>query len=425
MHIRKGFWLLVIVLALVLGVSGTQAQQEPVTLVVWDQFYEETTNPGMEELVAAFEEANPNITIERQAYNFQDMHDVLRTALASGTGPDVFYYGGGAGFLGPLVDAGLVMPLEDAYETQGWNDYIFEWTKRDSTFDEHVYGIGNELEFIGVYYNMDIFEELGLEVPTTYEEFIAVCDAVKEAGYIPIAFADGPGWPAYHQFSIMTNNLLGKDRIEEALFGEGRWDDPDVIRGIQMFFVDMNQAGYFIPETTAVSYEDGNALFYNGMAAMHMTGTWLIGDIVENMPDTNVGFFFFPSIDGGEVLPPGGLGSVYFISSATEHPDEAIAFLDFLFDPANARIWMEDIHRIPPYAVDTTDFDLPDLMKFAVQALQEVQLGYNIDVLTPQAFNDAMLNGFQGVLLGDVTPEEVAAQLQAAMEAYRAEQAGS
>ena len=270
---------------------------------------------------------------------------------------------------------------------------------------------------------MDIFEELELEVPTTYDEFTAVCDALLAAGYIPIAFADSPGWEAYHQFSIFANNLAGKEMMEEALFGEGRWDDPVFVEAIQLFFVDMNQAGYFIPDTTAVSYDDGNALFYNGLAAMHMTGTWLISDIVENMPDANVGFFFFPSIHGSEVLPPGGLGSIYYISSATAHPDEAIAFLDFLFDPANARVWMEDMNKVPPYAVDPTDFELSELLKFAVQALAEVELGYNIDVLTPASFNQTMLNGFQGVLLGQMTPEEVAAQLQADMEAYRAEQA--
>ena len=418
MHAKR-FWLALAILAMVLGVPGAWAQEEPITLVVWDQFDEPGADEGMKMMIAAFEEANPGVRIEREVIDFQDMHVVLRTALASGTGPDIFYYGGGAGFAGPLYEAGLLLPLDEAYETMGW-DHIYEWTKRDSTFDGKVYGIGNELEFIGVYYNMDIFEELELEVPTTYAEFTAVCDKLLEAGYIPIAFADGPGWPAYHQFSIFANNIAGKEKIEEALFGEGRWDDPDFVKAIQLFFVDMNQAGYFIPDTTAVSYDDGNALFYNGMAAMHMTGTWLIDRVVADA-DFEVGWFFFPSIDGSEVLPPGGLGSVYFVSSATEHPDTAIAFLDYLFDPVNAPIWMEVMDRVPPYPVNTEELELNDLLEFAVEALETVQLGYNIDVLTPQSFNKTMSDGFQAILLGLKTPEEVTAQLQADMEAYRAE----
>ncbi|MCZ7545974.1 MAG: hypothetical protein M5R40_21715 [Anaerolineae bacterium] len=77
---------------------------------------------------------------------------------------------------------------------------------------------------------------------------------------------------------------------------------------------------------------------------------------------------------------------------------------------------------VPPYPVDPTNFDIPELQKFAVQALAEVELGYNIDVLTPSNFNKTMFDGFQAVLLGQRTPEEIAAQLQADMEAYRAEQ---
>src|SRR5690606_17632583 len=98
-------------LALVLGVPGAWAQEEPIVLRVWDQFTDPNEDEGMQMMIAAFEEANPNVTIERDVMIFTDMQTVLPTALASGTGPDIFYYGGGAGWLGPLVEAGLVMPL--------------------------------------------------------------------------------------------------------------------------------------------------------------------------------------------------------------------------------------------------------------------------------------------------------------------------
>ena len=117
-------------------------------------------------------------------------------------------------------------------------------------------------------------------------------------------------------FSIFTNNLAGKDKMDSLLFGDGSWDDPDVVEAIKLFFVDMNKDGYLIPSTNAVSYHDGNALFYNGLAAMHMTGTWLIGEILDNTT-FDTGFFFFPSIDGKPILPPAGLGSGYFVSSST------------------------------------------------------------------------------------------------------------
>lgn len=422
MNKKLGILLVVLLSALLISVVITSAQ-DTVTLRVWDTFSEGVAYDGMESLIAGFQEANPNIIVERDTMTADDMRPILRTALSSGTGPDIMYYDTGPGFAGVLAEAGLLLPLDEAYRSQGWNDTIFEWTKDRTNFDGQVYGIGNELEFIGVYYNMDIFEELGLEIPTTYEEFTIVCDTLLEAGYIPIAFADADKWPAFHQFSVFTNNVAGKDKMDDLLFGDASWDDEAVVDAIQLFFVDMNQAGYLTPSTNAVSYDDGNALFYNEQAAMHITGTWRIGPILENTT-FSTGFFFFPSINGNPALPPAGLGSGYFVSSQSEHPEEAIAFLSYLFDPVNAHVWMEDMNYIPPYAVDTSDFDLPELLKFAVEALATTEMGYNIDVITPDNFNTVMADGFQAVLAGEKSPEEQAADLQEAMQEYLSEQDG-
>ena len=122
----------------------------------------------------------------------------------------------------------------------------------------------------------------------------------------------------------------------------------------------------------------------------------------------------------GGALPPAGLGSGYFVSSKTQQKDAAIKFLSYLFDPANAKIWMEQMLMIPPYQADASAFKLPDLFKSAIQAISTQEMGYNIDVMTPDKFNTAMGDGFQAVLLGQKTPEQQAKDLQAAMLAARA-----
>jgi raffinose/stachyose/melibiose transport system substrate-binding protein len=150
------------------------AAQDTVTLRVWDTFSDTAGEEGMNALIAAFEAANPNIKIERDVQDVESMRPIIQTSLASGTGPDVFYYDTGVGFAGVLADAGLLLPLDDAYSSGAW-DHIYPWTKERTTFGGKVYGIGNAVEFLGAYYNMDMFKELGLEVPTTYDEFLAVC----------------------------------------------------------------------------------------------------------------------------------------------------------------------------------------------------------------------------------------------------------
>jgi raffinose/stachyose/melibiose transport system substrate-binding protein len=388
---------------------------ETITLRLWDTFTDEAQSAGMEKMIAKFQETHPNVVFERDAQSVDDMRPVIQTALGAGNGPDIFYYDTGPGYAGVLAETGLILPLDDAYAANGWNDRIYGWTKDRVTYGGKAYGIGNELEFIGVYYNKKIFAELGVSEPKTYEEFLAICEKAKAAGYTPLAFADGPQWPAYHQFSILANNIAGKEKLDSVLFGDGSWDDPAFAKAIQLFFVDMNKAGYFLEDTTAISYEDGNAVFYAGQAAMHMTGTWLISEVTSSMED-EVGFFFFPSVDGNPVLPPGGMGSGYFVNAKTAHPDVAIEFLNFMFSEEGGKIWLEDVAVIPPLKLDTADLTLDPLLKFAIAALSEVQLGYNIDVLAGDEFNAAQGSGFQAVLLGQKTPEELLKELQTAWE---------
>lgn len=394
--------------------TAQPAASEKVVLRLWDTFTEEGQSAGMEKMIAKFIETHPNVTFQRDAQTIDDLRPVIQTALGADNGPDIFYYDTGPGYAGTLAKAGMLLPLDNAYAENGWNDRIFSWAKDRVTFDGKVYGIGNEVEFIGVYYNRKIFAELGVSEPKTYEEFLQICEKAKAAGYTPITFADGPKWPAYHQFSIMANNVAGKEKLDNVLFGDGSWDDPDFVKAIQLFFVDMNEAGYFLKDTTAISYEDGNAVFYSGSGAMHMTGTWLLSEMTNNAQDFEVGFFFFPSIENKPVLPPGGLGSGYFVNAKTQHPEEAIAFLDFMFSEAGGKIWLEDMSIIPTITVNTTDLSLTPLMKFAVDAVAKVPLGYNIDVLAGDQFNTVQGDGFQAVLLGMKTPEELIQELQAA-----------
>ncbi len=410
--------------------AGTEAPEaapapEVVELLWWDSFEEGDRSQVIEALIEAFQAKNPNIRITREFQQFENMKTIVKTALASGTGPDILSYGTGAGFLGPLVEAGLLLPLDEYADQYGWRDRIYAWTFESTTFDNKVYALGNELEMIGVYYNKSIFEELGVNVPTTYDEFLAICEKAKAAGYIPLAFANKPGWPAFHVFSSFSNNLAGKEKMDEMIFGDGKWTDPEFVRAIEMPFVELNTQGYFIPSPNAVDYQEGNQIFYAGQAAMHLTGMWLVGEMMTQPQGFEVGFFALPSIEGNPVLPPGGMGSGTMISAATKHPDEAASFMDFLYSPEAAEMWYEIGNVVPPVDVDTAAFEMPDLFRFFVDTIRAssteggLGLGYNIDVYTTAEFNTVMKDGFQAVLEGALTPEEQAAALQAAKEASR------
>lgn len=401
--------------------SDARAQDEPIELRVWDQFTSPTESENAQALYAAFMEQNPNITITSETFQTQQMQEVANTAIASGTGPDVIFYDAGPGFAGVLAEAGLLMPLDDYAEQYGWKERVAAPAVEATTLDGAFYGMPLQTDLIGMYSNQTLLSEAGLEVPTTLDELVAFCGAATEAGYIPIAFADQPGWPAYHQFSMTSNQMIGPEAMRALLFeNQGSWDTPEIVTAIEAFFVTLRDAGCFPEDPVAITYEDGNSLFYNGEALLHTTGSWLIGEIEEAMPDFEIGFQPFPEISGG-VGPVwiSGVGSAWFITSTSQNPDAAGAFIDFLFSQEAAETWIGGSRYFVPIDADLSNIELGPLNQMVIETLQNaeaegVQFGYNVDVLAPPEFNDMMSSGFQAILVGDKTAEQQAADLQAA-----------
>lgn len=402
------------------GARLASAQDEAVTLRVWDQF----TGPEgavVDQIYESFAEQNPNVTIEREAFDTDQMRQTVNTALASGTGPDVIFYDTGPGYAGVLQEANLLQPLDAMAEQYGWRERLVESALQGATIDDQLYGLPLQIDLIGLYYNRTLMEEEGFAVPETVPQLVEFCGQASESGYIPLAFGDQEGWPAFHQFSVTSNQMLGPEGMQRLLFErQGGWDTPEMVTAIRTFFVELRDAGCFGDDANALTYDDANALFYSGQALMLPTGSWLISEIDENMPDQDVELVPFPAIDGGQgAVWISGLGSAYYISAASENQEEAGRFLDFLFSPETAQRWVGEADFFVPIEVDAAALELSPLARSVFDVLRaaaagETTLGYNIDVLTPPGFNDTMLNGFQSMLAGDTTPEQQAADLQAA-----------
>jgi raffinose/stachyose/melibiose transport system substrate-binding protein len=377
--------------------------------------------------VDSFEEQHPEYTLEREVILAGEVRTgsntnwEMQTRLQSEDPPDVFTYDTGPGFGGVLADAGLLYPLEKAYDRNGWN--IYEWAKQRATYNDIVYGVPDQVEEIVVYYNKDFVSE----EPKTVDDLQQIADELKGRGKIPLAFGDQEQWPAGHMFSIGVSNVLGREGLDNILYGDGRWNIPEVVTAIDLFFRNFVESGYYPEGVNALTYDEANTRFYSGEAAMLPTGTWLVPEIVQTVQDFEVDFFPFPSIDGSGISPPAGLGSGLFVAKEAKNPEGAITFIDYLLQNDTARLIMERLNTIPAHPVDTKGLDVPELFKQVLDDLSESPqaeaFGYNIDVLAPQNFNEVMFSGFQEVLDGSRSPEEQAAALQDAWE--KAKSAGN
>jgi raffinose/stachyose/melibiose transport system substrate-binding protein len=360
--------------------------------------------------VNRFEEQHPKYTLEREAIDPDEMSNVIQSRLRSDESPDVFSYDTGPGFGGVLADAGLVYPLEKTYQQRGWG--IYEWAKQRATYKGTVYGVPDQIEEIIVYYNKDLVSA----APKTVGELRGVAEELKLRGTIPLAFGNREQYPAGHMFSIAVSNVLGRQGLDNILYGNGRWDVPEVVRAIDLFFRDFVESGYYPRNVNAVTFDEASALFYSGEAAMLPTGTWLVSEIVQAVQDFEVGIFPFPSIDGSGISPPAGLGAGLFVAEEASNLQGAIKFIDYLLQDSTARLIIEKLNVIPAQPVNPKGLDVPELFKEVLEDLSaspEAQsFGYNIDGLAPQNFNEVMFTGFQEVLDGTRSPAEQSAALQ-------------
>jgi raffinose/stachyose/melibiose transport system substrate-binding protein len=365
-----------------------------------------------QKLVDRFDEQNSKYTVERESIPPDEVRQVIQTRLRSDQPPDYFGYDTGPGFAGVLAESGLLYPLEKAYKENGWD--IYDWAKQRATYNGTTYGVPDQVEELVVYYNTDLVSE----EPKTLDDLRAIATDLKGQGKTPFGFGDSEQWPAGHLFSIGVSNLLGREGLDNILYGDGSWDTPEVEEAINLFFRDFVENGYYPDGVNAITYDDANTLFYAGKAAMNITGTWLVSEIVETVQDFEVGFFPFPSIDGSDISPPAGVGSGTFIAKEAKNPEGGIALINYFQQDDTARTIMETFNTIPAHPVDTEGLDVPPLFKHVLDDLSKSTeagaFGYNIDVLTPANFNEVMSSGFQEVLDGRRSPTEQTKALQGA-----------
>jgi raffinose/stachyose/melibiose transport system substrate-binding protein len=395
--------------------SDEKKSDGPITLTIWDSYTTPESAVIIETLIEQYQSANPNVKIERNTMKNEDLRNTIKPALTSGKGPDIFMYDSGPGYLGVLAKSGLALDLTSYAEQYGWDEGFPEWINELVTFDGKRYGVGNEIELIGVYYNKKIFNELGVDVPETYDEFLTILEKAKAKGIIPISFDDKDQWPAFHLESVFYTAVAGKEKIEKVLNQEEGFDQPVFAEALNEF-ARLIEMGYTSPNPLSVSYDDGNKEFFSGKAAMRITGTWMVASMIENLGD-DVGFFLMPPVNPElPISAPGGIGSAMVISSKTQYPEETAKFMDFMFSSENAKVWYEN-GRIVPIDINVDTLDTASLSKDVINmANSPAGLSYNIDVLMPQKVNNVTMNLMQELIAGKKTGEEVVAAKQKALE---------
>lgn len=374
------------------------AADEKIELTMWDLRTEGAAAAMIDKVIAEFTKANPNITVKRSAFKVDDLRNTIKPAINSGKGPDVFSYDAGAGYLGVLAKSGLALDMTNYSDQFGWKDRFHDWALAKTIYDGKLYGIANELEVLGVFYNKKLFAEAGVNPPKTYDEFLAVCKTLKDKGILPVVLDDKDQWPGFHIESLWLNSFVGPAKVKEAIANKTPWNSPEFGAALDKAY-ELVKLGYTTDKPLGIGYDDNNKIFFTGKGAMRPTGTWLTSDVVKNLGD-NAGFFYLPPASSDiPYSAPGGLGEAVVINAKTKNPDAAVRFVDFMFSKDMIKNWYE-AGLIPSVKnVDYSTYNLSALFKSIVEEINNAKdLGENIDVIMSPKVNDVTKNYMQELL---------------------------
>jgi raffinose/stachyose/melibiose transport system substrate-binding protein len=347
--------LLCLILMLSMTTLTAVAQDEKTTLLVWDTFTSDSMRNGIETINQMFMDAHPNVTIEHVSKDLDSMAQTLKPAFMSGDAPDVIYHEMGIGEMGDYVKADYLMNLKDAYTEYGWNDTLMSVSSEVPSVGDFIYGVGHEVETMGLYYNPAILEAVGVEAPKTVEELTAAMAKVKEAGYVPMGNTLDQYWYTNMNFvGTMLYAFMSKDEINACMNQDASWDLPSVRRAVQTI-IDWINAGYF-PDHPEVAM-DQQVMFALGESAFWVTGNWAIGMVA----DVGVEGFTYDIIPfpGSETCADGGsqvnfVGSGFMVSNLSDKKDLALQYIDFCLNtPEAAKVWYEVSQVIPPFTGDS------------------------------------------------------------------------
>jgi multiple sugar transport system substrate-binding protein/raffinose/stachyose/melibiose transport system substrate-binding protein len=242
------------------------------------------------------------------------------------------------------------MDISDLWESEGWNESYPKGFQALSTVDGNQYFLPTSWYWWAVYYRISIFEELGLEEPTTWEEFIAVNEALKEAGYAPIAIGTKYRWTAAAWFDYLNMRINGPEFHVDLMLCKESYDDPRVAKVFEVWR-ELLDSGYFIDDAAAYSWSEALEPFIRGDAAMYLMGDF-IRDSLPDEIEEDLGFFRFPIIDPsvpiGEDAPTDG----FFIAANSQNVEAAKRFMAYLGSVEYQTYFAETLNRLP------TNFDV-------------------------------------------------------------------
>jgi len=400
------------------GVTSASAATE---LTFWSWRTEDKA--FYESQIKLFEAKNPGITVKFTPYLNTEYNAIVSTALTAGKGPDIVQlrpYGAMAN----LMDAGYFLPLTNSSVPALKKLSPGILAAAQGYKDKKQYGLPYAVSALGVMYNPEILSAAGVKaLPQTMSQMVTAFEKVKKAGYLPLGNAGGNG-PALEQLhaTIGPSYYGGTQFFNDVVAGKKTFTDKGYVASLKAV---ADLAKYMPANYQGIDYNTARGLFANEKAAFYIGGNYEMGYFRSVNPSINIGWFPAPKANAGAKRYVGTWGDgSYAINSKTTDQAAALKFLNFLGTKEFGQALVDEIAFIPtaPY------------VKINDQAVKEINrwlrtlgtpflnvVGFRYENPTSSSI---LQPGFQKLIVGGTTPEQLAKDVQTAVASWYTPQKG-
>lgn len=319
--------------------SVPAATGEPVTITYW-MHSGAAFDTVMDELVADFNAANPDIIVETEYIPFADYMSKLIPALGTGTGPDVFKIQ--QGMVAKLAEVGSIQPLDAEVLPGSMIEANFvESTVGGMMYDGQYYGVPIDNQSILLYWNKDMLEAAGLDAengPQSWDEFYewARLLTVSENGVLTQSGWGTNGyWPEVQSYLEQFDGEFYDEAANRFVFA----DDPVLMDALE----DMANM-YRVDKVYNIDLTGTWAGFRIGLVGMMLGHPGMIGNLAETAPDLNLGVGLIPANNGDHTSV---VTSWAFVASADAEMAASTRFIQYLSTEEVQRRCCEATGQLP------------------------------------------------------------------------------
>jgi len=291
-----------------------------------DEFYRQK--------VEEFNAMDNGITVEMDnIVTESDYLDKLRTAFANGDTPNVFIEYGGSRAL-DYIEADAIVDMKPYYdEDKEWYDSFYDSMFESLIYPEYegsIWGTPFKSYVVSLFYNKEIFEQQGLEAPTTWDELMDVCEKLSAAGIQPFQAGEKDTFRFGHFHNNIIIKSLGVEGVDKLAERTIAYDSPEMVETYQKI-ADMNKKGYLGVDTLNMDYTTEKETYYAEGCAMRWDGSWFVSEVYGKDVYDKTGAVAFPAINEEYAAEAqGGASDMWYVSKLNKSEEEIAASIEFV-----------------------------------------------------------------------------------------------